>query len=329
MKVFSQRFRLLGATSIVVMACSSPTSDAWTTSPGAKSNPTRLRYRQSSFSLYEKNDRGGFLDFLSPYESKIPVELRDDIYAAEANTPAAKDRGQRVALYILIAFCGIISAFFNGFLSEIRASGPDGTPGVDLVEAGFDWVVYNPILSFLFLNKIGGGISLLGGAGVGLLAEAELDTKRINAEKIYEEMERRRAAKSKPTKSKKGSSKKRRSGKESKRLEALSEVMEEKEITVEEGQSYESETIEEVAAEQAENEQQQAPKDDDKGFFGSIKSLYDKADTMAASQALLLNKKLEDVGVVEKITDESGLKVIGRDEASKTKKEKEEKTDKK
>jgi hypothetical protein len=40
---------------------------------------------------------------------------------------------------------------------------------------------------------------------------------------------------------------------------------------------------------------------------------------MAASQALLLNKKLEDAGVVEKITDETGLKVIGKEEAAKQK----------
>ena len=37
---------------------------------------------------------------------------------------------------------------------------------------------------------------------------------------------------------------------------------------------------------------------------------------MAASQALLLNKKLEDAGIVEKITDETGLKVIGKQAAS-------------
>ena len=40
---------------------------------------------------------------------------------------------------------------------------------------------------------------------------------------------------------------------------------------------------------------------------------------MAASQAILLNKDLEDRGVVDKITDESGLKVIGKDAAAKLK----------
>ena len=43
---------------------------------------------------------------------------------------------------------------------------------------------------------------------------------------------------------------------------------------------------------------------------------------MAASQALLLNKELEDRGVVEKITDESGLKIIGREAAAKLEEEK-------
>jgi len=37
---------------------------------------------------------------------------------------------------------------------------------------------------------------------------------------------------------------------------------------------------------------------------------------MAASQALLLNKELEDRGVIDKITDESGLKVIGKEAAA-------------
>ena len=38
---------------------------------------------------------------------------------------------------------------------------------------------------------------------------------------------------------------------------------------------------------------------------------------MAASQALLLNKNLEEAGVVDKITDETGLKVIGKEAAAK------------
>jgi hypothetical protein len=66
-----------------------------------------------------------------------------------------------------------------------------------------------------------------------------------------------------------------------------------------------------------EEEKEVAATDDKKegGLFGGLKDFYDQADSMAASQALLLYKKLEEVGVVEKITDETGLKVIGRDES--------------
>ena len=55
--------------------------------------------------------------------------------------------------------------------------------------------------------------------------------------------------------------------------------------------------------------------DGDGGIFGKIKGFYEKADSMAASQALLLNKELEDRGIVDKITDETGLKVIGKEAA--------------
>ncbi len=59
----------------------------------------------------------------------------------------------------------------------------------------------------------------------------------------------------------------------------------------------------------------------DDGIFGKLQKFYKQADDMAAAQALLLNKKLEDTGVIEKITDETGLKVIGKDAASKVKEE--------
>ena len=296
-----------------------PQRDCWTFQPCA----------HSTTSLHaEKDDNngggGGTFDFLSPYESKIPAELKDEIYQAEANTPAAKDRGQRIALYAVIAFVGVLCAFFNVFLGELRnGTGPDGVPGVDLETAGFGWVAGNFVTSFLFLNKIGGGICLLGGAGAGLLAEAEFDTKRINAEKIYEEMVRRRDAKSNKKKKKASPTssaskkKKRRSGKESKRLSALSEVVldESSSPAPDQPTAREDAQVDEDKPSQSKEDE----KEENKGVFGQIKNFYDKADSMAASQALLMNKKLEDAGVVEKITDESGLKVIGREEAAKLK----------
>lgn len=263
-----------------------------------------------------RSSLNGAFDFLSPYESKIPEELREEIYQAEANTPAAKDRGQRVALFALVALIGVFCAFFNGFLTELRSTAPDGSPGFDLYEAGFGWVVDNFLFSFLFMNKIGGGICLLGGAGAGLLAEAELDSKRINAEKIYEELERRRNAKSKPKK-KAVSKKKRRSGKEKKRLSALSEVVldeapETAKVTdpVQVGEDSREEGIPEETAQTG------------NGIFDGMKDLYNKADSMAASQALLINKQLEEAGVLDKITDETGLKVIGKEAAENLSEEK-------
>ena len=51
---------------------------------------------------------------------------------------------------------------------------------------------------------------------------------------------------------------------------------------------------------------------DDGGIVGAISRFYKQADNMAASQALLLNKELEDRGIIEKITDETGLRVVGK-----------------
>jgi hypothetical protein len=84
--------------------------------------------------------------------------------------------------------------------------------------------------------------------------------------------------------------------------------------------------LEKEEKEQQLNEQVSvSPADEkEKGVLGKIKNLYDEADKLAASQALLLNKELEELGVVEKITDESGLKVIGKEAASKLKDRKKE-----
>lgn len=310
-------------------------TDAWVVPTVPSSSQTRLSprpststirsHQMSSTSLY------GWLDGLSPYDSKIPEELKDEIYRAEANTPAAKERGKRVAFLAFIALIGVLFAFFNGFLTELRSGGPDGEPGLVLAESSFAWVVSNPVTTFLFTNSIGGGLCLLLGAGSGLLAEAELDSKRINAEKIYEELERRRGERTRPSsgtpkaqkKMEKAKNKKRRSGKEQKRLDALSEVLagdsasQEEEAVVAATNETEVASDNDSTATVAEAEETKEEESGDKGLFGGIKDLYKKADSMAASQALLLNKKLEEAGVVDKITDETGLKVIGKEAAEK------------
>jgi hypothetical protein len=299
---------------VATVALMSNRADAWITPSRQMALP-----RSSKTKLYE-----GPFDFLKePYASKIPEELKDEIYKAEANTAAAKERGQRVALLATIAFTGVLCAFFNGFLSELRAGTPDGVPGIELADTPFGWVQGNFLTSFLFLNKIGGGICLLGGGGAGLMAEAELDSKRLNAEKIYEELERRREGKikkaAKPNSSRKP---KRRGGKETKRLGALAEVVRPDQAEM----APEMAEVESVAKKEVVDKtapKRGEKKGEDKGFFGSIQGFYKEADSMAASQALLLNKKLEDAGVMEKITDETGLKVIGKEEAANLRKQKE------
>mmetsp|Transcript_21006 Transcript_21006/g.34147 ORF Transcript_21006/g.34147 Transcript_21006/m.34147 type:complete len:151 (+) Transcript_21006:292-744(+) len=147
-------------------------------------------------------------------------------------------------------------------------------------------------------------------------------------------MQRRKSLKDKPTsrsnrkKNKKKSSslsqssnKKNMTGKQKKRLSALEELMDD---DVEEAvmPTVEVEVPKETTNDESKDAIDNNDKDDD-GIFGSIKGFYKKADSMAASQALLLNKELEDRGIVEKITDETGLKVVGKEAAEKAKQQKE------
>mmetsp|Transcript_6128 Transcript_6128/g.6870 ORF Transcript_6128/g.6870 Transcript_6128/m.6870 type:complete len:381 (+) Transcript_6128:201-1343(+) len=278
-------------------------------------------------------------EFLSVYESKIPEELKEEIFQAEANTESAKDRGKRVGLYTCLAIVGIALASFNGYLTELRADSSSSLDISVLEQIGFEWVLVNPILNFLFTNKIGGGICLLFGGASGLLAEAEFDTKRLNAEKIYEELERRRDERVKKKERKKTgtvvtrSTNMRLSGKEKKRLRALAEVMMDDDtdkikttataMAASVGSSnndidlVKQKIPVDALSERKETSSKEDMGNEDQSIFGKMKELYEQADSMAASQALIMNKNLEDAGVVEKITDETGLRVIGREEAKK------------
>lgn len=184
----------------------------------------------------------------------------------------------------------------------------------------------NPLTGFLFTNAIGGALGLLGAGLSGTLAEVELRSKKENAEKIWAEMQRRKEMKERPTtkKSKKkrlqSSSKRDMTGKQKKRMSALEELMVDDEPTA----PVEVPTVVEATSESQEKEVDQPAtsnneQEGDGGILGKIKGFYEKADSMAASQALLLNKELEDRGVLEKITDESGLRVVGKEAASKLK----------
>jgi hypothetical protein len=257
-------------------------------------------------------------------DSPIPPELRAEIYAAESRTPTAQSRPQRIATYGLLTFIGVTIAFFNAFLTSLRFG--EGAPSTDLGYYGFGWVQSNFLSSFFFMNKIGGGLGLLSAGLFGTLAEVEVRSKRENAEKIWEEMQRRQSSRESggSKKSKKNqlpqSSKRSMTGKQKKRLTALEELMEEENAAVVAASSIE----EEMESPQIPPSEEAANvKKEDKGILSTIKNFYDKADSMAASQALLLNKELEDRGVIEKITDESGLKVIGKEAAAREKAERE------
>jgi len=214
----------------------------------------------------------------------------------------------------------------NAFLGDLRYG--DGAPSTDLAFYGFGWVQDNFLTSFMFLNKIGGGIGLLGAGLSGTLAEVEIRSKKENAEKIWTEMQERRQLKEKPKKASRKkkrslaqSSKKDMTGKQKKRMSALEELMDDDEPVVQ--QSIEQkETVDIADSTDTSSLGEKEPEsidgtDNDGGIFGKIKGFYKEADSMAASQALLLNKELEDRGVIEKITDETGLKVVGKNAASK------------
>lgn len=111
-------------------------------------------------------------DSSSEQTTEIPPELRDEIYQAEANTPAAQGRQQRIIVYILLTFAGVTTAFFNAFLSDLRFG--EGAPSTDLAYYGFGWVQSNFLTGFLFTNKIGGALGLLGAGLSGTLAEVEV-----------------------------------------------------------------------------------------------------------------------------------------------------------
>jgi len=247
----------------------------------------------------------------------IPDEARDEIFRAEANTPAAKDRGQRIALYATLAFIGIAFSSLNAFFTTVRADAGGAASDLSSIEAiGFGWVGANPLTSFFLLNKFGGGIALISAGFGGTMVELEQRTKNENAEKIWKELKRRKeGVPQKKKKKERAPSNKKKKQKNKKRLNALSEVI------LEDKSTTNTALVTEELAEPSKAEVANESEKKEEGFLGKMKDFYDQADNMAASQALLLNKELEEKGLVDKITDESGLKVIGKDAAAKLKDE--------
>ena len=138
-------------------------------------------------------------------------------------------------------------------------------------------------------------------------------------------MKRRKEGQKKVTAKKKKKrtpeARRKKGNKQKKRLNALSEVI------LEDSPSPPPQVKTEPIETETPAVDEGANSENSEGIFDKLKGFYEKADSMAASQALLLNKELEDRGVVEKITDDSGLKVIGKDAAKKLQKEDETKSD--
>jgi hypothetical protein len=114
-------------------------------------------------------------------------------------------------------------------------------------------------------------------------------------------------------------------GRQKKRLSALEELLDEGQPAMppprDDGAGGEGERMGDVAtADGTGDESREVVRDESSNsdeILGAIAGFYKRADSMAASQALLLNKELEDRGILEKITDETGLKLVGKDAASK------------
>ncbi len=271
-------------------------------------------------STKDDQEEKGFMDVMQPWKVDIPEEVREEIFKAEANTPAAKDRNARVALYVTLTLLGIALSSCNVFLSNVRAdAGAAYNDLSSIEELGFGWVGGNPLTSFFLLNKIGGGIALLTAGFGGTMVELEQRTKNETAEKIWKELQRRNESSSSPRKKKSAGGttkrKKNKKQKNKKRLDAFAELIVEDETTSKSKQPDANTAVEKKAETETKSESEEQTKEGE-GIMGKMKDFYNKADQMAASQALLLNKELEDRGVVDKITDETGLNVIGKEAAA-------------
>jgi len=218
---------------------------------------------------------------------------------------------------------GIAISSANIYLTTIREYENLGSFAEDMIflnEQGYDWLTGNPVLSFFLLNGIGGGIGLFLFGICGTMIELEQRTKTESVQKIWDELVRRRESKEEKEKS---MTKKKRN-KKKKRLDAFSELMVEDFVAnvVNDSSSTDADAVRSVSSGTSSETstvavEEEQKKDEGSGILGKLKGFYAQADSMAASQALLLNKKLEEEGLVEKITDESGLRVIGKESACK------------
>ena len=249
---------------------------------------------------------------MSPFRGPdIPPEYVDEIMKAEGSTPAAQDRQGRIVVYALMCAITFSLGALNAFVG-ISSQGSTSSSTSPILENLTEW--NNPILNFFLLNKIGGALSLISTGIGGTMIELEHRTKVENAEKIWNELQRRRSGGgeiqrsldetlSKQKSFSNPSSSNNKKKKQNKRLAAFSELL----VETKQTESPSTSIVDQMDSDPINTSTETAAKT---GLLGKMKDFYTQADQLAASQALLLNKELEDRGILEKITDETGLKVI-------------------
>jgi len=305
----------------------------FTTTIPARTTTTRPLFekKEDNRNFLEKLDPN-FFGKRDPLPSTVPQSIRDEIYKAEGNTEAANNRATRLALYISFALLFTAVGIFNtAFSSGVMIQMTE--EGKTYEELGYGFIEYNAFTKFLFTDVICKVLELAIGTTFALLADAEIEGKNKNIQQIYEEYDRRKvfsynreqtremSKNAPPSQRKRMKKEKKKKNRQQKRLDALSEIVDEEEVTTTMMTMTEQAEVPSTTAATTNDDNKSSTEDD--SFLGKMKGWYEKADSMAASQALLLNKELEDKGVLDKITDESGLKVVGKDAAAKLQEEKE------
>jgi len=235
-----------------------------------------------------------------PSSGSIPVELYDTIAAAEAATPAAAGRSVRIAGYIGGAvLCLVVTALCAA------TSATEGS-----TEPPIWWLVAASRIPLVSAGFVGTAVYTLLTGGLGTLVLLEFQGAERNRLAIWEEIQRRRTEETQQTNKKKKKRAPRGGGKgksdrgmgknrkRKKAIDALSEVM--VEDTAVPAALPSVQTEEKVTSSTSEKQ-----RDDTNNPLSSIsnkmKDVYRDADSQGYAQALFLNKKLEEMGLLEPI----------------------------
>jgi len=230
----------------------------------------------------------------------IPAELYDTIAAAEAATPAAAGRNVRIAGYIGGAvLCLVVTALCAA------TSATEGS-----TEPPIEWLVAASRIPLVSAGFVGTAVYTLLTGALGTLVLLEFQGAERNRLAIWEEILRRRTEETQQTKKKKKKRAPRGGGKgksdkgmgknrkRKKAIDALSEVM--VEDTAVPAVLPSVQTEEKVTSFTSEK-QREDTNNPLSSISNKVKDVYRDADSQGYAQALFLNKKLEEMGLLEPI----------------------------